>query len=153
MKKKKKQYILKASNIEAEYAFSRDKSIKIFEKSETTRLIQLRTNHFLFILKISRLIQLKTNNFLSASETSRLVQLRTNHFLFTSYKKMIGNQIEDVYTFFRKEAIMRNHLILRYITLKMENLDLIRKYKLDIYKITGYDLAEERGKIKKNTLL
>lgn len=42
--------MLKTSNIGAQYAFSGDKAIKTFKKSETFKHIQQRTNHFLFYL-------------------------------------------------------------------------------------------------------
>lgn len=51
MKKKKSEQILKASNMEIEYASLGDKNIRTFKKSETIRLIQLRTDHFLSATK------------------------------------------------------------------------------------------------------
>jgi hypothetical protein len=47
LKKREKKQALKASNMEVEYAFSENNGIRTFKKSETLRLIQLRTNHFL----------------------------------------------------------------------------------------------------------
>lgn len=47
LKKREGKQALESSNIGTEYVSSGDKGIKTFKKSETARLIQLRTNHFL----------------------------------------------------------------------------------------------------------
>lgn len=77
-------------------------------------------------------------------EISKLIQLTMNRFLSSIYKRRRSNQIEDTYTFYKKEAIIINHLMVRYIILRGENLDLMRKFKLNKYKITRYSLADER---------
>jgi hypothetical protein len=47
LKKRQGKQALESSNMGTKYASSGDKDIKTFKKSETTRLIQLRTGHFL----------------------------------------------------------------------------------------------------------
>lgn len=110
LKKRERQHILRASNMGEEYVFSGNKSIKTFKKSET----------------------------------SRLIQYRINHFVSDSYEKRRDNQMENNCTFCRKDAIIRDHLMIRYIILRNKNLDLIKECKLYKSKITGYGLAEKR---------
>jgi hypothetical protein len=60
--------------------------------------------------------------------------------------------MEDTCTLCNKEAITKDHLMTTCKILRKKNLDLIREYKLDKSRVTGYGLTEERQKRREDPL-